>query len=161
MPSRLQGIKDNASINGGKITDKEKDLLSKFASDKFVNEEIPQILSEEMVCYVFEAVIRPMDKALVLHLKHLPPALRNTKFFSFATEFIRDRIGKFESLNASFIGELDSANKLNSLDLMFTKYFPALMGDIEFIKHHAFKVGKELDDLLVRELGQYANRPRN
>lgn len=161
MPSRLSSLKDNASINGGKITDKEKDLLSKFSSDKFVGEEIPEILSEAMNCFTFEAVIRPMDKALVIHLKHLPPALRNVKFFSFATEFIRDRIGKFESLNASFIGELDAANKLNSLDLMFTKYYPALMGDITFIKQHSFKVGKELDDLLVKELGEYANRSRN
>jgi len=161
MPSRLQSLKDSASINGGNITEKEKDLLSRFASTKFVDEGVPQILSEEMVCFTFEAVIRPMDKALVLHLKHLPPALRNPKFFSFATEFIRDRIGKFESLNASFIGELDSANKLNSLDLMFTKYYPALMGDLQFIKAHSFKVGKELDDLLVRELGQYANKSGN
>jgi hypothetical protein len=161
MSSRLSSLKDNLNINGGKITAKEKDQLLKFASDKFVNEEVPEILSEEMVCFTFEAVIRPMDKALVIHLKHLPPALRNPKFFDFATEFIRDRIGKFESLNASFIGELDSVNKLNSLDLMFTKYFPALMGDIEFIKSHSFKIGKQLDELLVQELGQYANKSRN
>jgi hypothetical protein len=161
MSSRLSDLKLNAGVNGNHITEREKELLSKFSSEKFVNEQIPELLSEEMTCFTFEAVIRPMDKALVIHLKHLPPALRNPKFFDFATEFIRDRIGKFRSLSASFIGELDAVNKLNSLDLMFTNYYPALMNDLIFIKTHSFKIGKELDDLLVRELGQYANKPRN
>jgi hypothetical protein len=154
----LSEVKLQAGVSGGSISEREKELLEKFSSKPLVTEQAPEILSEEMVCYIFEAVIRPMDKALVIHLKHLPPALRNVKFFNFAAEFIRDRIGKFESFNASFIGELDSVNKLNSLDLMFTKYYPALFGDMEFIKSHTLKIGKELDDLLVIELGQYANK---
>lgn len=116
------------------------------------------IFSEQMTCFLFEAVIRPVDKALVIHLKHLPPALRNRKFFDFATEFIRDRIGNFSTLEASFIGEVDEANKLNSLDLMFTKYYPAIRGDMDFIKKHTSRIGHQLDELLVRELGEYANK---
>ena len=76
----------------------------------------------------------------------------------FSTQYIRDRVGKFESLDASFIGEVDSENKLNSLDLMFTKYYPALMGDMEFIKRHTAKIGSELNQLLVQELGQYVSK---
>ena len=117
------------------------------------NVGMPEIYSAEMQCFKFESVIRPSDNALVIHLKHLPPALRNGKFFDFATEFIRDRIGKFEALDASFIGELDQVNKLNSLDLIFTKYYPAIIGDMEYIKSHTARIGSELDNLLVREIG--------
>jgi len=86
----------------------------------------------------------------------LTNALRNAKFFDYATSFIRDKIGKFGSLDASFIGELDPANKLNSLDLMFTHYYPALRGDMEFIRSHTAKIGQQLDDQIVRELGDLA-----
>lgn len=143
---------------GNLITERDKELMKKFTENPIDSSGMPEIFSEEMTCFTFESVIRPMDNALVIHLKHLPPALRNPKFFDFATEFIRDRVGKFESLNASFIGELDKANKLNSLDLMFTKYYPALMGDMEFVKRHTAQIGKKLNDLLVLELGQYANK---
>lgn len=139
------------------ISNKDKELLESFSQKDFSKEEIPEIFSDQMTCFLFESVIRPNDKALVIHLKHLPPALRNPKFFEFATIFIRDRVGKFESLDVSFIGELDSVNKLNSLDLMFTKYYPALMGDMDFIAKHTAKIGKELDTLLCRELGEYAS----
>ena len=156
----FQELRDKAG-QGNPITERDRELLKKFQENPIDTNGMPEIFSEEMTCFTFESVIRPMDNALVIHLKHLPPALRNPKFFDFATEFIRDRVGKFESLNASFIGEVDAANKLNSLDLMFTKYHPALFGDMEFIKSHTLKIGKELDDLLVRELGQYANKSRN
>lgn len=139
------------------ISERDTKLLESFSEKEFSKEEIPEIFSDQMTCFLFESVIRPKDQALVIHLKHLPPALRNPKFFEFATIFIRDRIGKFESLDVSFIGELDSVNKLNSLDLMFTKYYPALMGDMDFIKRHTAKIGKELDNLLCRELGEYAS----
>jgi len=143
---------------GGKITDRDQELMAKFSENPIDTGGMPEIFAAEMTCFTFESVIRPMDNALVIHLKHLPPALRNPKFFDFATEFIRDRVGKFESLSASFIGEPDSANKLNSLDLMFTKYYPAIMGDMDFIKEHTANIGKKLNDLLVLELGQYANK---
>lgn len=155
----LSDIRLTNSITGGKISHRDKELFDKFTEKSHTDlVDIPELFSEEMTCFLFESVIRPSDKALVIHLKHLPPALRNPKFFDFATEFIRDRVGKFESLNASFIGELDSVNKLNSLDLMFTKYYPALMGDMNFVISHTAKIGKELDNLLVKELGEYANK---
>ena len=151
----LNQLREGLGIHGG-ISEREAEAVKNFASDKFVQEQVPELFSESMTCFLFEAVIRPLDKALVLHLKHLPPALRNVKFFDFATAFIRDRIGKYRSLNSSFIGEVDAANKLNSLDLMFTDYYPAKIGNMEFIKSHCVKIGKELDDLLIRELGDYA-----
>ena len=155
----LSDIKLKAGL-GGPITDRDQELMKKFTENPIDSGGIPELFSEPMTCFVFESVIRPSDNALVIHLKHLPPALRNPKFFDFATTFIRDRVGKFESLNASFIGEFGPANKLNSLDLMFTKYYPALMGDMEFIKEHTAKIGKQLNDLLVSELGQHANMAR-
>jgi hypothetical protein len=148
--SSLSDLRLKAGQN--KITERDQELMKKFTENPIDSNSMPELFSDQMTCFLFESVIRPLDNALVIHLKHLPPAFRNPRFFDFATEFIRDRIGKFESLNASFIGELDSANKLNSLDLMFTKYYPALMGDMDFIKQHTAKVGKQLNDLLVREL---------
>lgn len=148
--------------SGSVITDREKELTESFLKGGITsNETVVDLVSEDMTCFLFEAVIRPSDKALVLHLKHLPPKLRNGRFFSFASSFIRDRIGSFESLDASFIGEVDSANKLNSLDLIFTKYYPALMGDMEFIKQHTFKIGSELNDLLVSKLNEYVVKSKN
>lgn len=120
------------------------------------NQSVVDIHSDQMKCFLFECVIRPLDNALVIHLKHLPPALRNPKFFEYATSFIRDRIGKYESLDSSFIGELDSVNKLNSLDLIFTKYYPAMRGDMKFIKEKVSSICNLLDETLVRELGEYA-----
>lgn len=143
---------------GNGISERDQELMKKFQENPIDSGGMPEIFSEEMTCFTFESVIRPMDNALVIHLKYLPPALRNPKFFDFATEYIRDRVGKFESLNASFIGEVDSANKLNSLDLMFTKYYPAIMNDMDFIKRHTAKIGSSLNQLLVEELGQYANK---
>ena len=153
--SSLSDVRLKAGQNT--ITERDKELMKKFTENPIDSNSAPELFSDQMTCFLFESVIRPMDNALVIHLKHLPPALRNPRFFDYATEFIRDRIGKFASLDASFIGELDSANKLNSLDLMFTKYYPALMGDMEFIKQHTAKVGKQLNDTLVRELGEYAH----
>ena len=157
----LSDIRLSQSVHGTNITPRDKELFDKF-TEKTTEDtlDVPVMFSEQMTCFLFESVIRPSDNALVIHLKHLPPALRNAKFFDFATAFIRDRVGKFESLNASFIGELDSANKLNSLDLMFTKYYPALMGDMNFIVAHTAKIGSDLDKLLVSELGEYANTMR-
>lgn len=156
MKSQLRDLGLRCSL-GGTITEREQEQLKKMAENPIDSGGVPELFSAKMTCFLFESVIRPLDDALVIHLKHLPPALRNPKFFDFATTFIRDRVGKFATLNASFIGELDSANKLNSLDLMFTKYYPALMGDMDYIKSHTARIGKELDDLLVHELGQYAN----
>lgn len=144
---------------GSNITEREIELTKSFVKNGLdAKEDLAQIISEQMTCYLFEACIRPSDKALVLHLKHLPPKLRNGRFFDFATTFIRDRIGSYASLDASFVGEFDSVNKLNSLDLIFTKYYPATLGDMDFIKHHTFKIGKELNDLLVSELNEYVNK---
>lgn len=155
----LSDMRLHNAINGNKITSRDKELWDKF-TEKSSNDimNCPELFSKQMTCYLFEAVIRPSDNALVIHLKHLPRPLRNPKFFNFATEFIRDRIGKFESLNASFIGELDSVNKLNSLDLIFTKYYPAIMGDMNFIVSHTANIGSALDNLLTSELGDYANK---
>ena len=143
-----------AAGRGGAPTKRDEELLAKFTKNgEDETLQAPELFADQMVCFLFEVVIRPMDNALVVHLKHLPPALRNGKFFEFATIFIRDRVGKFETLRSSFIGVVDSANKLNSLDIIFTKYYPALRGDMEFIKTHVAKVGAELDQLMVRELG--------
>lgn len=139
---------------GAGLTKRTEELVKMADANKQDdNVGMPEIYAAEMQCFKFEAVIRPNDNALVIHLKHLPPALRNGKFFDFATQFIRDRIGKFAALDASFIGELDSVNKLNSLDLIFTKYYPAIIGDMEYIKTHTARIGSELDSLLVREIG--------
>lgn len=124
-------------------------------------QEFIDIHSDQMKCFLFECIIRPLDNALVIHLKHLPPALRNPTFFEYATSFIRDRIGKYEALDSSFIGELDSVNKLNSLDLIFTKYYPAIRGDMKFIKQKTSEICNSLDETLARELGEYAFKVGN
>lgn len=157
----LASLRQQLNVSGEKINDRDKELMDKWIKDGFDHSndnkaDCVEIFSDQMTCFLFEAIIRPHDKGLVIHLKYLPPALRNPKFFDFATTYIRDRVGKFKSLDASFIGELDSANRLNSLDLMFTDYYPAKVGDMAFIKQHTSKIGKELDDILVRELGEYA-----
>lgn len=156
----FQELREKAG-QGNPITERDQELMRKFRENPIDTSGIPEIFSEEMTCFTFESVIRPLDNALVIHLKHLPPALRNPKFFEYATAYIRDRVGKFESMDSSFIGELDSANKLNSLDIIFTKYYPALMGDMEFIKRHTAQIGKKFNDLLVLELGEYANKARS
>lgn len=150
-------LRDHLAVTGGKITDRDQEQMKSWiGSNDSLDEKSVDIYSVPMECFLFETVIRPIDNGLVIHLKHLPPALRNPKFFEYATMFIRDRVGKFKTLKCSFIGELDSANKLNSLDLMFTDYFPATRGDFEFIKKHCTRIGKELDDDLCRQLGELA-----
>lgn len=158
----IQDLRQNTNINGGKITDRDKEALNKFMAngDKDIGDAV-DLFSEQMQCFIFEAVIRPADSGLVIHLKNLAPALRNPKFFDYARIFITDRIGKYGKLEVSFIGEIDSVNKLNSLDFMFEKYYPALRGDMDFIKRHTAKIGKELDDTLVREIGEYARTLNN
>lgn len=153
----IKNVKENININGVKLTQRDQEAMSKWTEKGDVSQEnLVDMFIVNMKCFTFESVIRPLDDALVIHLKHLPPALRNPKFFDFATGFIRDRIGKFKSLDASFIGELDPVNKLNSLDMIFTDYYPAKRGDMSFIKSHTVKIGKELDDLLVQEIGSNA-----
>ena len=147
-----------AAGRGGSPTERESEMISKFTKQPDDAMSLPEFLSEQMTCYLFEAVIRPSDSALVIHLKHLAPALRNGKFFDFAAQFIRDRVGKFASMEASFIGVVDAHNRLNSLDLIFTQYYPALRGDMEFIKKHIAKIGADLNELLVKELGELAKQ---
>ena len=159
MDRKLQELRQRAG-QSDVLSNFEKEQLGKIIKserDAEPQERTVALQSEQMVVFLFESVIRPSDKALVIHLKHLPIKLRNRKFFELATLFFRDRIGKFKTLDASFIGELDSVNKLNSLDLIFTDYYPAKLGDIEFIKSHTFKIGKEFNDLLMRELQVYAD----
>lgn len=154
----LASLRQKVNINGDGISQRDKEEIQKWIGDGFTGKDssdIVDLYSEQMTCFLFESVIRPSDKGLVIHLKHLPPALRNAKFFNYATSFIRDRVGKFGSLNASFIGEVDSVNKLNSLDLIFTDYYPAKLGDMNFIKRHTAKIGMELNDKLVKELGEH------
>ena len=53
--------------------------MQKWIGDGFEGkdtEDVVDIYSEQMTCFLFESVIRPRDKGLVIHLKHLPPALR-------------------------------------------------------------------------------------
>lgn len=157
----LSQLRHDLNMTGGMLSEKDKDAFEKFTQNPIAQEDAVEIFSVPMTCFIFEAVIRPIDKGLVIHLKNLAPALRNPKFFEYATIFIRDRIGKFGSLDVSFIGEVDSVNKLNSLDLMFTKYYPAQIGDMDFIKSHCAKIGKELDDFLVRELNEHVSRLRH
>ena len=156
----LASLREKVNVNGGRISDRDREEMNKWIKDGFDSdndnkEECVDLFSAQMVCYLFESVIRPMDQALVIHLKHLPPALRNPKFFDFATAFIRDRVGKFKSLRAVFTGEYGPENKFNSLDLMFVDYYPAKLGDMDFIKRHTAKIGKELNDTLTRELGEH------
>jgi hypothetical protein len=154
----LSDIRLNAGTNLKKMPERDRKAVEEFIEkDPIGTSAAVDIFHAQMKCFLFEAVIRPMDNALVIHLKHLPPALRNRKFFDYAARIIRDKIGGFESFHASFIGEVDSANKLNSLDLIFTKYYPALKGDMEFIKNHTAKIGYDLDEELVRELGDLAS----
>lgn len=153
----LNNIKDNINVNGLKMTERDKEAMQKWTSKGDAGVENPvDLYSENMKCFTFEVVIRPMDNALVIHLKHLAPALRNGKFFDFAAEFIRDRVGKFGTMDASFIGELDKVNKLNSLDLIFTHYYPAQRGDMAYVTSNSVKIGKALDDLLIKEIGSNA-----
>ena len=153
----LKSLRDQLNVTGGKISEKEQEQLQGWMKGSLnTNDKCVDIYSIPMTAFIFEAVIRPRDNGLVIHLKNLAPTLRNPKFFDYATTFIRDRIGKFGTLDASFIGELDAVNKLNSLDLMFTQYYPALRGDMEFIKEHTAKIGKQLDDQIVHDLGDYA-----
>ena len=162
MSATLKDLKQNAAINGNKITERDREALRKFMSNGDTDtKDCVDLFSEPMQCFIFEAVIRPADNGLVLHLKNLAPALRNAKFFDYARIFITDRIGKYGKLEVSFIGEVDAVNKLNSLDFMFEQYYPALRGDMAFIKRHAAKIGKELDDYLVREIGEYARTLNN
>jgi hypothetical protein len=146
-------------FNAGWFPSERDRLLEKFADKNSSDDKIvtPEFFIAKMTCYQFESVIRPEDNALVIHLKHLAPALRNRKFFDYAAQFIRDRIGKFATMDASFIGEVDKVNKLNSLDLIFTQYYPARMHDMEFIKKHTAKIGYDLDQTIIRELGAAAS----
>lgn len=153
----LKPLKDQLNFTGGKLSEKECEELKKWTKNGLdAKDEFVDIYSVKMTAFIFEAVIRPKDNGLVIHLKNLAPTLRNPKFFDYATSFIRDKIGKFGTLDASFIGELDAVNKINSLDLMFTQYYPALRGDFEFIKEHTVKIGKLLDDQIVHDLGDLA-----
>jgi hypothetical protein len=145
-------------FNAGWVPSERDRALEKFSEENSSIDKIvlPEFFVAKMTCYQFESVIRPEDNALVIHLKHLAPALRNRKFFDYAAQFIRDRVGKFATMEASFIGEVDRANKLNSLDLIFTQYYPAIKSDMEFIKKHTAKIGYDLDQTIVRELGAAA-----
>lgn len=155
--STLKQMKEQQGIHGLKLSNKDKEAMEKWTSKGEVeSQNLVDLFSENMKCFTFEAVIRPLDNALVIHLKHLAPALRNPKFFDYATEFIRDRVGKFKSLDASFIGELDAANRLNSLDIIFTGYYPADRGDMDFIKSHTARIGAALDKTLIEEIGSNA-----
>lgn len=156
----LASLRQKVNVNGNQISQRDKEEMQKWIGDGFEGkdtEDIVDIYAEQMTCFLFESVIRPRDKGLVIHLKHLAPALRNAKFFEYATIFIRDKVGRFGSLHASFIGEVDSANKLNSLDLIFTEYYPAKLGDMGFIKRHTAKIGMELNNKLVQELGEHVS----
>ena len=153
----LKPLSDQIKLNGGKLSEKEKRQMEEWTKGNLeVRDEFVDIHSVPMTAFIFEVVIRPKDNGLVIHLKNLAPTLRNPKFFDYATMFIRDRIGKFGTLDASFIGELDAVNKINSLDLMFTQYYPALLGDMEFIKSHTVSIGKKLDEQIVKDLGDVA-----
>lgn len=154
--SSLKSVKDHLAMSGGKVSDREKKQIEEWCKNDVTKEDLVEIHSIKMTAFTFEAAIRPKDNGLVLHLKNLAPTLRNPKFFEYATMFIRDRIGKFGALDVSFIGELDSVNKLNSLDFMFKEYYPAKRNDMEFIKSHTTKIGKELDDQIVKDLSDYA-----
>lgn len=107
---------------------------------------------QEFGCYECEFVIRPSDKALVVHLKWLPYLLRNEVFFRYACNFWRDRIGAFKRFEGYYTDKLDKANEFYSLDMVFVEYYPAIVGDIEFMKRQVFKIASELNDALVSEL---------
>ncbi len=155
MKENLRDLKLKSSMGS---TSRDEEELSRFiGKDPVSVDGAVEIASEQMRIFKFEAVIRPKDKALVLHLKHLPKKLRNAKFFEFATIFFKDKVGKYKTLDVSFIGELDSVNKLNSLDMIFTEYYPAKLGDMNFVKRHTFKIALDLDELIYKELGVYAD----
>lgn len=147
----LPTVKENLSKEE---QDAIKDLIEK---NPYVNDATVRILAEKFPIFTFEAIIRPMDNALVIHLKNLRPKLRNKKFFEYATIYFRDRIGQYSSLDSSFIGEPIKGSPLNSLDMIFTKYVPAVRKDYEFIKTHTFKIATSFNDLIISSLDANAN----
>ena len=107
----------------------------------------------QLKSFTCEIAIRPSDNALVIHLKYLKPFLRHHVFFDEVTKYFRDNVGQFETLNSSYIGVLDSANKLYSLDLIFTQYFPALRGDMDWIERKVFALASDVDKDLIEKFG--------
>lgn len=102
----LSDVRLDAGTNLKKMSERDRGIIEKFIEkDPVSTGAVVELFAAEMTCFLFEAVIRPMDNALVIHLKHLKPALRNRKFFDFASQIIRDKIGSFETMHASFIGE--------------------------------------------------------
>jgi len=119
---------------------------------------LPDFRGRPFDCYECEFVARPSDGALVVHLKGLPPLLRNAAFFRYACGFWRDRIGSFGRFEAYYTDRLDSANEIYSLDMVFADYYPAAMGDAAFMERHIFRIAGELDGELTRELQGHAVR---
>jgi len=116
------------------------------------------IRAEKFDCFICEVAIRPSDKALVIHLKNLPPLLRKKTFFVYACQFFKDRIGAFREFDAGYLDKLDDANEYYSLDMFFIDNYPALMGDMDFLRKHVFKIAHELNKELVDKIGDHAAR---
>ena len=109
-------------------------------------------------CYECEFAIRPLDKALVVHLKRLPPLLRSPVFFEYACDFWRKRIGAFKKFESYYTDKLDAANEVYSLDMVFVDYYPAMLGDMDYMQRHVFKVASDMNDEMVRELQEQCVR---
>ena len=113
---------------------------------------------ESFECCECELTIRPIDNAFVVHLKYLPPILRQPRFFDYACKFWRKRIGAFKGFEAYYTDKVDDANELYSLDMIFIEYYPAIMGDVNFMKRHAFKIAGDMNREVVGELQGHAVR---
>lgn len=109
-------------------------------------------------CFECEFVVRPNDNALVVHLKHLPPLLRKPVFFRCACTYWREKIGAFKGFEAYYTDKVDEANEIYSLDMIFTEYYPAIIGDIRFMERHVFKIASDLNYALISELQEHAAR---
>lgn len=104
------------------------------------------MISIESEFFVFESMVRP-DRTVVLHLRNLRRDFRNKKMMDYLAQWIRDRIGGFDSFKADFLSEIGNekgAYKINSMDFFIRGYTPALVHDDRFVVRHLTNLGRRL-----------------
>jgi hypothetical protein len=140
-------------VNGLKLSDLQKKWADEMlGADGASTHSLVEYKRQTFDCFECEFTIRPSDNALVVHLKYLPPLLRHPSFFRHACILWREKIGAFRNFETYYTGKLNDANKIYSLDMVFTEYYPAILGDMRFMERHIFKIASEFNYKLVSEM---------
>jgi len=122
------------------VTDADLDTGGEFTTGA------QHMVAIECEFFIFESMVRP-DRTVVIHLRNLRRDFRNPRMLNYLAQWIRDRIGGFQSFKADFLSEVGNEKgsyKINSMDIFVGGYTPALVHDHRFVVRHITDLGQKL-----------------